>query len=72
MPIPIEHPTASQTERNAHITTMDDALVEFGGNQSDSRGSSSVMGTIDRVTGTAQITTILSGRDGKILDTPSA
>jgi hypothetical protein len=51
----------------AHIDTMDDALVGFSGNQSDSLGSSSIMGTIDRVTGAAQIWTLLTAKDGKII-----
>jgi hypothetical protein len=53
----------------ARIYSVSDAMVEFSGSNSDSLGTSSVMGTIDRVTGAAQISTILSAKDGKIIET---
>jgi hypothetical protein len=53
----------------ARINSVSDAMVEFSGSNSDSLGTSSVMGTIDRVTGAAQISTILSAKDGKIIET---
>jgi hypothetical protein len=53
----------------ARIDRMSDAMVEFSGANSDSLGTSSIMGTIDRVTGAAQISTILSAKDGKIIET---
>jgi hypothetical protein len=55
----------------AHIKDVSDAMVEFGGSKTDALGTSSIMGTIDRVTGATQLTTIVSGRDGKIIETRS-
>jgi hypothetical protein len=51
------------------ISSASDAMVEFSGSNSDALGTSSVMGTIDRVTGAAQISTTLSAKDGKIIET---
>jgi hypothetical protein len=53
----------------AHIDVIDDANVHFSGEQHDALGGSSIMGTIDRVTGAAWVNTFIRAQDGKLLET---
>jgi hypothetical protein len=46
---------------------VSDATVEFNGGKTDAGGTSSINGTIDRVTGATQVWAILSAKDGKII-----
>jgi hypothetical protein len=55
----------------ARIDNMSDAMVEFSGSKTDAHATSSIMGTIDRVTGAAQVWTLVSASDGKIIQSNS-
>ncbi len=54
------------------IDNVSDAVIEFSGSKTDARGTSSIMGTIDRATGAAQVgTTLVSAKDGKVIQSNS-
>jgi hypothetical protein len=56
----------------AHIDRLDDVNVDFSGQTTTQfGGSSSILGSIDRVTGSAWVNTTLTAKDGKILETQS-
>jgi hypothetical protein len=53
------------------IDNVSDAMIEFSGSKTDALGISSIIGTIDRVTGAAQVWTLVSAKDGKVIQSNS-
>ncbi len=54
------------------IDNVSGAVIEFSGSKTDARGTSSIIGTIDRATGAAQVwTTLVSAKDGKVIQSNS-
>jgi hypothetical protein len=53
------------------IDNVSDAMVEFIGSKIDAIGTSSIMGTIDLVTGAAQAWTLVSAKYGNVIQSNS-